>query len=153
MRSIFPLHGGAGFIPPALRPAVMGENARALYKAESPAEWVVGVLAPSNGVEAAAKAWRTVKNATTDKMKKSRDLMARALHSISSMKPEDFRLTFNKELTAQQAQTMINRAKSVIDQEKVPDDRPGVVGRRATATEVRGTPEFNQPLKQLFRIQ
>lgn len=107
------------------------ENARALYKAESPAEWIVGVLAPRNGVEAAAKAWRTVKNATTDKMKKSRDLMARALHSISSMEPNDFRLTFNKELTAQQAQTMINRAKSVIDQEKVPDDRPDVVGRSA----------------------
>lgn len=113
------------------------ENARALYKTESPAEWVVGVLAPRNGVEAAAKAWRTVKNATTDKMKKSRDLMARALHSISDMEPNDFRLTFNKELTAQQAQTMINRAKSVIDQEKVPDDRPGVVGRSATATDLK----------------
>lgn len=114
------------------------ENARALYKTESPAEWVVGVLAPRNGVEAAAKAWRTVKNATTDKMKKSRDLMARALHSISDMEPNDFRITFNKELTAQQAQTMINRAKSVIDQEKVPDDRPDVVGRSAAARSAQG---------------
>lgn len=114
------------------------ENARALYKTESPAEWVVGVLAPRNGVEAAAKAWRTVKNATTDKMKKSRDLMARALHSISDMEPNEFRLTFNKELTAQQAQTMINRAKSVIDQEKVPDDRPDVVGRSAAARSALG---------------
>ena len=114
------------------------ENARALYKTESPAEWVVGVLAPRNGVEAAAKAWRTVKNATTDKMKKSRNLMGRALHSISSMEPNDFRLTFNKELTAQQAQTMINRAKSVIDQEKVPDDRPDVVSRSAAASSAPG---------------
>ena len=92
---------------------------------------MVGVLAPRNGIDAAAKAWRTVKNATTDKMKKSRDLMARALHSISDMGTEDFRLRFNKELTAQQAQTMINRAKSVIDQEKVPDERPGAVGQSA----------------------
>lgn len=128
-----PTPGSRGEDNMAPNTTALPENARALYKTESPAEWVVGVLAPRNGVEAAAKAWRTVKNATTDKMKKSRDLMARALHSISDMEPNDFRLTFNKELTAQQAQTMINRAKSVIDQEKVPDDRPGGVGESAAA--------------------
>lgn len=125
------LSRGEDNMSPVTKP--LPENARALYKTESPAEWVVGVLAPRNGVEAAGKAWRTVKNATTDKMKKSRNLMARALHQISEMETNDFRLTFNKELTAQQAQTMINRAKSVIDQEKVPDDRPGVVGESAAA--------------------
>lgn len=133
-----PTPGSRGEDNMAPNTTALPENARALYKTESPAEWVVGVLAPRNGVDAAAKAWRTVKNATTDKMKKSRNLMARALHSISSMEPNEFRLTFNKELTAQQAQTMINRAKSVIDQEKVPDDRPGAVGHSAAAGSAPG---------------
>src|SRR5690606_15378979 len=81
-----PTPGSRGEDNMAPNTTALPENARALYKTESPAEWVVGVLAPRNGVDAAAKAWRTVKNATTDKLKKSRDLMARALHSISSMK-------------------------------------------------------------------
>lgn len=114
------------------------ESARALYKTESPGEWVASVLAPRGGVEAALKAWSTVKNATTEKMQRSKMLFARALHTIADMQPESFRLEFNKKLTAQQSQTMIDRAKRVIEQGKVPDDRPRVVDKGAAESRPLG---------------
>lgn len=114
------------------------ESARALYKTESPGEWVASVLAPRGGVEAALKAWDTVKNAATENMKRSKMLFARALHTIADMQPENFRLEFNKKLTDKQSQTMIDRAKSVIEQGRVPDDRPGTLDKGATESSALG---------------
>lgn len=108
-------------VSPGTKP--LPDNARAIYKMEGPAEWLVGVLAPKGGVDAVVKAWSTVRAGTTDNMKKSRARMSAALHTISEMTPQQFKLEFNNKLTVEQAQTMIDRATSAIKQGEIPDGR------------------------------